>query len=293
MATVETENIRGLEIDKVVKAVTFQEYVFRNDVSRTTTSSDAIRWYNKTSYGTLSATTPSATSNISPLSYFERLESDVTRNTSYVRKYGVTGFISMEDVNGADIDILALTIVDLTRVIIRDVDTRIFNVLTQSLVPPETTGVTAAVNLITTSGAWTDGASNPIRDILAAQRVLWVSGGYAAGNPTLYLSPLDYQNLVSYLVFAKGSNIPQMASTVAENGTVAMLGGVKIKVSPTVTADYAVLALPTIACTWKSFQDTTSTVIDHPGLGKEIRVWEIGEAILQSPKAVCIISNTQ
>ena len=290
MTGVEENNIRGLEIDKVVKAVKFEEYIFKSDVTNSTTTSDAIRWYNKTSYGTLSATTPSATANISPLSRFTTLETSVTRNTSYVRKYGVTDFISMEDIQGADIDMLALTVMELTRAIIRDVDTRIFNVMTNDMAG--VTGASTDVNLVVTSGAWTDGANSPIRDILAAQRVLWTSGGYNSNNPTLYLSPLDYQNLQSW-VFAKGAQIPQLASTTVESGTISQIGGIKIKVSPIVTADKAVLALPSIAVTWKSFQDTTSTVIDHPGLGKELRVWEIGEAIRTSPKAVCIISNTQ
>lgn len=291
MVTVEEQNIRGLEIDKIVKAVKFTEYVFKNDVTVSPTKSDSIRWYNKTSFGTLSATAAAATANISPLSRFTTLESNVTRNTSYIRKYAVTDYISMEDVEGADIDILALTIIDLTRVIINNIDTRIWDVLTK-----ERAGVTAAatdVNLVTSSGAWTSAAGDPLRDILAAQRTLWVSGGYNAGNPTLYLSPTDYQNLVVWLVTGKGSSIPNFASRVAEDGTVAQLGGIKIKVSPNVTADYAVLALPSIACTWKQFTDTTTEVINHPGLGKEIRVWELGEAILTSPKAVCLISNTQ
>lgn len=292
MTTVEQGNIRGLEIDKIIKAVKFREYIFKNDVAISpTSSSDAIRWYNKTSYGTLSATSPAATSNVSPMSRFATLETDVTRNTSYVRKYAVTGFISMEDVEGADIDILALTIMELTRVVIRDVDTRIWDVMTKSRAG--VTGANTDVNLVTTSGAWTDGASNPIRDILEAQKTLWVSGGYSATNPTLYLSPTDYTNLVSYLVFAKGSSIPNLSSTLATTGTVAQLAGVSIKVSPNVTADYALLALPSVACTWKQWKDTTSQVIDHPGLGKEVIVYEHGEAILMSPKAVCIISNTQ
>ncbi len=295
MAGPEENDIRGLEIDKVVKAVKFVEYVFKNDVAIVPTKSDAIRWYNKTSYGTLSATSPSTTSNISPLSRFQTLETDITRNTSFIRKYAVTDFISMEDIQGADINILDITVMELTRVIIRDVDTRIYNVMTQDRKNPATTDATlkTSINMITTSGGWTDGASNPIRDIFEAQQTLWLSGGYAAGNPTLYLSPQDYTNLRSYLVFAKGSNIPQMSSGLAASGVLAQLGGVNIKVSPNVTADYAVMALPSIAVQWKQFTDTTVKVIDHPGLGKEVRVYELGEAILTSPKAVCLISNTQ
>src|SRR3990167_7221548 len=98
MTSVEEANIRGLEIDKVIKAVKFTEYIFKSDVSIQQTKSDSFRWYNKTSFGTLSATAPSTGVNISPLSRFQTLESNITRNTGYMRKYGYTGYISMEDI---------------------------------------------------------------------------------------------------------------------------------------------------------------------------------------------------
>src|SRR3990167_2145656 len=293
MASQEQADIRGLEIDKIVKAVTFTEDVFKSlcQVS-TTSSSDTFRWYRKTNAATtLSATTPAASANISPLSRFTTLESDVTRTTSYVRKYGNTAFISMEDVLGADIDILALQIMDCTNVVVRDVDTRIWDVITNSRVTPTSATAGDQINMVTTSGAWTDAANNPIRDVLAARRVIMVSGGYTQ-NPTIVLSPLDYQNLISYLVFAKGSNIPDFSSSLARGGKVLELAGMPIMVSPNVTADYAVALIPQVSCTWKSFKDTSSVVVDHPGLGKEIIVWEIGEAILQNPRSVCLISNT-
>src|SRR3990167_6818878 len=151
MTTVEQADIRGLEIDKIVKAVTFTEYVFKNLCQVSGTKSDSIRWYRKTSAATtLSAGAPSLTANISPLSRFPTLESDVTRNTSYIRKYGVTDFISMEDVEGADIDILALTIIDLTRAVIRDVDTRIFDVMTKNRAP--VTAAATDINFVVSSG---------------------------------------------------------------------------------------------------------------------------------------------
>lgn len=289
MTGVEEANIRGLDIDKTIKAVEFLEYVLERDVSKSATKSDQIRWYNKTTFGTLSATSPMTGVNISPLSRFPTIETSVTRNTSYVRKYGYTDFISMEDVEGADIDILALTVMELTRAIIRDVDTRIYNVMTNNLAG--VTGAATDINMVTSSGAWTSVAGDPYRDVLAAQRVLWLSGGYNSNNPTLYLHPTDYQNLNVWFVTGKGSSVPVLASRLAENGTVGQIGGISIKVTPSVTQGKPMLALTSVACTWKSFTDTTSEVINHPGIGKEIRIWRIGEAILTSPKAICLISN--
>jgi hypothetical protein len=289
MAGVEENDIRGLDIDKFLHAVTFTEYVLKAMCRQSNTKADAIRWYAKTSPTTLTATAPSTITNISPLSRFQTLETSVTRNTAYVRKYGATDFISMEDVEGADIDMLALTIAELTRAVIRQVDSRVYAVLTDSdAIPVVATGH----NMIVTSGAWTDAASNPIRDILEARRVIFVSGGYTQ-NPTLVLNPQDYSNLCSWLIFAKGSSIPTFASEKVVNGTVMELMGTPIKISQAVTADKAVMLIPGLSVTWKSFQDTTSEVINHPGLGKEIRVWELGEAIRTDPKSVCLISNTQ
>ena len=97
---------------------------------------------------------------------------------------------------------------------------------------------------------------------------------------------------MAWLVKGVGSSIPQFSSGVVPNGVVTRLGDVTIKVSPNVTADYALLFKPG-AATWHSAQDITSTAIDDPAVGTEIRVWEMGVAVLHDPKAVCIISNVE
>ena len=48
MAGVEESNIRGLEIDRVVKATANIDYIFKRDVAKGTATTDSIRWYNKT-----------------------------------------------------------------------------------------------------------------------------------------------------------------------------------------------------------------------------------------------------
>ncbi len=35
-----------------------------------------------------------------------------------------------------------------------------------------------------------------------------------------------------------------------------------------------------------------SAIIDDPGIGKKIRVWEEGECLLTDPKAVTLITDT-
>ena len=53
------------------------------------------------------------------------------------------------------------------------------------------------------------------------------------------------------------------------------------------------MLIPQKACTWKSFQDITSRVIEEAGIGSKVRVWELGCAILTDPRAVTLITNTQ
>ena len=58
MATIETVNIRGLDIDKVIKGFALTNYVFKNLVTSSTTDGDSVRWYQETA-ADLTITSPS------------------------------------------------------------------------------------------------------------------------------------------------------------------------------------------------------------------------------------------
>lgn len=286
--TVEMQDIRGMDIDKVVKGFALTEYIFKNDCTVSTMSGDSVRWYQETS-ADLTATTPS-TINMSPLSVFPTLETSWTRNTSYVKKYGAECFISMEDIKSSDVDVLARSLLRLTRAVTKKVDTDIWNVMTESQ---------SAVNInsfATTSigGDQWDAASGQdiIKDLLHAKKLI-ADNGYNPEGASLYLSTLDYRSLVTWLISSKGSSIPQFASDRMTNGSVMQILGLNVKVSPNVTADYAAVVIPQVACTWKSYTPITSRAIEEAGIGTKLRVYELGVAILTDPKAVCLITDTQ
>ena len=69
--------------------------------------------------------------------------------------------------------------------------------------------------------------------------------------------------------------------------------GLNVKVSLNVTTSGAAVIIPKVACTWKTHTDTTSRVIENPGMNSVVRVWELGCAILTDPKAVTYITGTQ
>lgn len=288
MATSGQSTLRGIDVDKAVKGFAEEMLIFKKYATISTTSAREIRWYQKTS-GFLTATTPEAIANVSELARPFVLEQSWTRNTSYVRKYFVESpTLSMEDIKDVDVDILATNLRDLTRAVQYQVDSRIWDVLTESR---------SAVNIsnVTTNAAWNAASYtgvNIIEDLMEAKLNLRTNG-YDPEGAILALSPLDHKSLITWLIDGKGSSIPSFSSARVEDGIVMEILGLKVVVSTLVTADYACVFIPQKSVTWKSFTPVTAVTIEDQGIGTKIRVWEEGEALLTDPKSVSLITNTQ
>lgn len=283
--TVEMQDIRGLDIDKTIKGFALASYVFKNYVSVSSTSSEQIRWYQETA-ADLTATAPSVVANISPLSNFPTLEASWTRNTSYVRKYAAETFLSMEDIKSSDIDVLARSLLRLTRALTKQVDARIWDVISENR-------SASTINSGATTAAWDAGSGQDIiKDLLTMKKAI-ADNDYDTSNLVLFLSTTDYKNLMTWLISTKGSSIPNWSSDKLTSGVAMELLGIKIVVSTNVTADYALMMVPQVAATWKEHTGLTSKTIEEPGIGTKIRAWEIGECMLTDPKAVYLLTNTQ
>lgn len=284
-------DIRGLNVDKMVKGFADEALVLKNHVSKQKTSAREIRYYTKPA-GFLDSTdttaiTASQIANISDKSRFPVVGQGWTRNTTYVRKYGVESeTISIEDIKDSDVDVLMTTMRDLTLAVLNQVDTRIYNVLSESLSP-------SAINTAAAVGTGWDDTTNgdPIKDITVGLKNIRTNR-YDVSNCKLYIHPTEYQNLINFLIVQKGSSIPEFASERVRDGAVHVLLGVRVYVSVNATTDYALMGVFDRACTWKSFVPIKAVVMDDPGIGKKIRVWEEGEAILHDPKAVHLITDT-
>ena len=285
------QNIRGIDIDKLAKGFADEVLVLKHHVTVSTTSAREIRWYQKTS-GFLdsvdtTAITGSQISNTSFRSLPVVVEQSWTRQTSYIRKYFVESpLISEEDIKDTDIDILATNIRDLVRAVANQVDTRIFNVLSESLSPS---------NILTTAAAadgWDDASTgNPILDIMVGNQKIRAQG-YDAKEVVLYINSIEHKNLLNYLINVKGSSIPSFSSQKVMTGVVMEILGNQVIVSENATTDYALQFIPNRSCTWKQFMPITSVVVAEPGIGRKIRVWEEGEALLTDPKSVHLITDT-
>lgn len=288
-------DIRGIDIDKLAKGFADEETIFRRFVANSTTSAREIRWYQKTAGYLDSVDTTGITGSQIPSVGSRALptvvEQSWTRNTSYIKKYFVESpTISSEDIKDTDIDILATNVRDLVRAVARQVDIRIYDIITDNVsgVPFDGTTVTSAA---ATADGWDDAVTgDPIKDIMAGITTIR-NQSYDTNGLVMILHPDDHSALLQYLISVKGSSIPNFSSEKVRTGVVMEILGVQIVVSANATTDYAVMFVPQRAATWKAFMPITSVVIDDPGIGKKIRVWEEGECILTDPNAVYGITD--
>jgi hypothetical protein len=277
--------IRSLDLDKLAKGFAEEQNVFKKFCNVTNTSAREIRWYSKTT-GFLDSedTTAITTSQIANTSFRSRpvvVEQSWTRTTSYVRKYFVESpLISQEDINDCDIDILATNVRDLTRAVERQVDARIYTVITTGT-GVQTGAATAAWDLPATC--------DPIKDILTMKQAIRTYG-YDPEGGILALNPVVHKDLLTWLINVKGSSIPNFSSQKVESGVVMEILGCKVVVSQNATDSQAVLFIANESATWKAFMPITATVIDDPGIGKKIRVWEEGECLCVNPKSVYLLT---
>ena len=292
-------DIRGIDIDKLAKG--FGEILpsFKNFVTKSKTKSREIRWYRKglslaTAMNALNTPDTQGTSNLMANTSFKArpfvVEQAWERQTSYIRKYFVESpLISIEDIKDSDIDILAGNVRELVKAVHFRVDRRIYDVLTEATTSgtpnPSTVNSTAAI-----AGWATTATCNPILDILNAKMEI-SDAGYDPEGAVYLMTPLEHKSLLNFLISVKGSSIPSFATDKVKSGIVMELLGVNVAVSPNATNDWVVMFVKGVAVTWKQFVPITSVVIDEPGIGKKIRVWEEGEAILTDPLAVHILTS--
>lgn len=279
--------IRGIDIDKLAKGFADEENVFKSICATSSTSAREIRWYKKTS-GFLDSTdtTGITASQIANAPYGGLptvVEQSWTRQTSYVRKYFVESpLISSEDIRDSDIDVLATNIRDLVRAVERQVDARIYSVLSSG-----------AGNSNASTAAW-DAASGQdiIKDLMVGKKDIRIDG-YNPEGAFLLLSPKDHESMMTWLISTKGSSIPAFTSEKIRTGVVMEILGLNVMVSTNVTADEAMIVVGQRCMSWKSFVPITARTIEEVGIGTKIRVWEEGEAIQTDPNASAKITNTQ
>lgn len=282
--------IRGIDIDKVSKDLFEEASIFKSEVTTVSTSAREIRWYQKTS-GILTIAAPGKIGGIAPGARPFVLEQSWTRNTSYVKKYFLESpVINMEDESDSDVMVFMQNAQDIVEAVAFDLDSDIWNVATENQSPSN-------INSVTSTAAWDAGSGqDPYEDIAEAEQLIREQTKRPARNLTLYVSAKGYKDLKVWLVSTKGSNIPGFTSQLVENGSLVMFDGKRVVVSENVTADYAAVADLKMAVEYKEFMPITTRIIDGgelTGIGRKVRCWTHGIALLVKPKYVSLISNTE
>lgn len=283
--TVGMAEIRGIDIDKVAKGFADEEFLLKKYVDVKPAMARKLRYYKKTA-GILTATSPSKIANVSMHAVPTNIEQSWTRSEAEIRTYSASGFIPRGDIKDSDPEILLTSIRDITRAVASQVDSRIFDVLTENL-SPTNINTTAA-----TGTGWDDTTNgNPILDIMVAKQKIR-SYGYNPEGAILYINSIEHKNLLNYLITVKGSSIPAFSSEKVRTGVVMELLGVNVIVSENATTDYALLFVPQRACSWRTFTPITAETEEVKGMGTRIIVYEDGEAYLTDTRAVHLTTDT-
>ncbi|MCK5644281.1 MAG: hypothetical protein KAJ19_26010 [Gammaproteobacteria bacterium] len=290
--SVEMADIRGLDIDKLAKGFAEEQYVLKALCQVSSMTGDSIRWYQKTA-GTLTATAPSKLTS-SRLANPTNIEVTWERNTSYPVPYKVEGFISMEEIKSADLDVLATTIRDLTLAITKAVDTDIWEIMSEGQAPSADYPIQSFATTAVGGDQWDadNYAADIIKDLMHAKKLIW-DYNYNPEGATLLVNPHDYESIVTWIISGKGSSIPGFSSEKVKSGVVMSLLGLNVRVSSVVTTDYALVIIPSRATTYKEQFPLTARTIEEVGMGTKIRIWTHGIAYNTDPKAIVLITDTK
>ncbi len=294
------QDIRGIDIDKLAKG--FGELfpnVFQGKIASAKTTSREIRWYQKTA-GFLDTPETSGIT-LTGIQTVEGarpqvMEQSWTRPTSYVKEFMVESpLITDQDIKDSDIDIFGTNVEDITVGVKRKVGLRTYQIMTDAATndprTPLTNGAVTVQNTAATADGWNDAVTgNPIKDMLVGQRKFRQKGYNPIGS-YVGMNSLEHEYLIDYIINIKGSSIPGFSSEQLKSGVVMGMLNMNIVVDEIFPTDY-VIQWVTKAVKWKSFTGITAAKIVEPLIGVKIRVREEGEAILENPNGVHVISDT-
>lgn len=279
--------LRAEVVDRVVRDFALQEFKLKTIVNVSPTSANKNTYWRE-SRAELTGGTGSSFLGVPRLANPPYAEVSWTEAASYLIKFMAEGVVSYEDERTNEIDVVARTLLRIGRGVANQVDTHIWNVLTED---QSATNINAVI--IAAGSEWDSSTlvnRDPLRNILNALRLIQEFQYDTSQGAYLLVSPKGYLDLMAHEDVKKVADF--WTDDVTRNGQVGRLVGTTIVVSTVVTADYAAVCLGRQALTFKQAQDLTTEVINDPGIKKTIRAWEWGVAQLHDPKAVTLISNT-
>ena len=277
--------LRQENVSSIVTGFALQEFKLKQ-LCMVDTSTSWIESYFKETKAELTGGTGSAVRGIPRGANFPYGEVKFTKVSSYIEKYGIETFISLEDARTDNIPVIARHLLRVGRAVAYAVDVQIESAIS---------GATGINTLAITAGYEWDSATvaqrDPVKDILYAIKELQTDNyDPLNGNGYLVINPKQYANI---LMNSKVVNNPSFKTAdVVSNGVVGQICGLKIIVSNTVTADQCYVVIAKEALTWKEAEAVTVRTITNEGIGYTIRAWCLGVCQVPNPEAICKITNT-
>jgi len=287
------QDIRGEAINTVVTGFALREYKFKQLCMINSNSKWKQSYWQETA-AELTGGTQEGIEGVPRLAAFPYGEETWSEKSSYHLKHGFEGIVSWEDIIGDDIDVMARTLLRISRGVVKSVDSHIWRIITEA----DTGGTPRPTNVnsvtISAGSEWNSdnlANQNPIQDILNAKREIALDDYDPDSNGYLLLNPTDYANLLGNASIRNAGQF--YTDGVTANGKVGSICGLTIIVSNNVKTDYAAVVVAKEAATWVEAAALTTVKIDEPGVKTTIRSWEVGICQLKNPNAVTIIANTQ
>jgi len=281
--------LRKEDINPTVTGFALQSYVFKELLMVNKTSGWTQSYYEEDA-SDLTGGTGAAVKGIPRLADFPTGEVTFREKMTTMEKYGMEGVISFEDRMTNNVDVMARTLLRIGRAVAKAVDDEIWAVISESQSATNINSESIAVGKEWNSDSIAN--RDPIQNILDAKRKIAVNNyDPENGRASLLLSPTDFANVLGNPNIRNAGQF--YTSDVTRNGNVGRLLGLKVKVSNSVTADYAMVIIDKEAATWQSLMALRVETIDDPMISWKIRAGEFGVTQLTNPKAITLLDNTQ
>lgn len=281
-------NIRATYYDKAVKGLAAPVYKFKQACNISTTGAWTNYFYREDP-AVLAGLTGNTTKGIPRGAEFPQAAVAWERVSSVIQKYGLEQNIPYEDLISNEIDVKERTLIKIAEGVAKAVDDEIWSVLSEGQNAINIQSFAIAANYQWNAGA--DSSFAIIDDLLRAKQKI-AEQNYPTDNLMCFVNPADYRSIMNYLA-SKGAQFPALGNEVAANGNMGTVAGIKIIVSNSVTADYALVCVPKRCATWKELVPLQTTTKEDPYKSLTIRAVEMGVTQLTDPLAVCLIVNTR
>ena len=187
-------DLRAENVSRIVTGFALQEYRMKQLCMVQSSNSWKETYYKETAADLTGGTTASV-KGIPRGAVFPHGEVSWTETSSRLKKHGMEGVITWEDAKTNSIDVIARTLLRMSRAVAKSVDTEIWNTISENQSASTINSVS-----ITAGSEWdssTVANRDPIQDILNAIKECQIANyDPLGGNGYLLLNPTDYANIL-------------------------------------------------------------------------------------------------